>query len=192
MITFGIQTWNMESYVTKGKFDMMLLRPMNVFFQFITDYINFIGLTDILTGGIIFGIGCKLVHFKWNFINTMEVMTIIISAAVIRTAIYSIFCSIAFWTNRSRSWVWVILNMMERTTLYPLSIYPKILQIIFTFIIPLGFISFYPACGFLGKAPQISLPLGLIIWTLIVAVVLFLMSNWVFNLGLKHYNSAGS
>jgi ABC-type uncharacterized transport system permease subunit len=58
---------------------------------------NFIGLTDIFTGGIIFGIGCKFVHFQWTLVNAIEIIVVAISAAVIRASIYSIFCSIAHW-----------------------------------------------------------------------------------------------
>lgn len=192
MVVFAIQTWNIEGYVTRGEFDRMLLRPMNVFFQFITNYINFIGLTDIFTGGIIFAIGCKLVNFQWTLVNAIEIIVVVFSAAIIRSSIYTIFCSIAFWTNRSRSLVGVIHDSLERTTLYPLSIYPQIIQIIFTFLIPVGFISFYPACEFLGQNSRTSLPLGLAIWTPIVAVIMFFLAGVVFNWGLKNYSSAGS
>lgn len=192
MVMFAIQTWNIEGYVTRGEFDRMLLRPMNVFFQFITNYINFIGLTDIFTGGIIFAIGCKLVHFQWTLVNAIEIIVVVISATIIRSSIYTVFCSIAFWTNRSRSLVSVIHDSLERTTLYPLSIYPQIIQTIFTFLIPIGFISFYPACEFLGQNPRTSLPLGLAIWTPIVALIMFFLASVVFNWGLKNYSSAGS
>ncbi len=77
--------------------------------------------------------------------------------------------------------------------MYPLSIYPYVLQVIFTFIIPIGFISFYPAAEFLGKGSEsFQLPLNFALATPAVGLVCFMLSQWIFRRGMKSYESAGS
>jgi ABC-2 type transport system permease protein len=191
-ILLFIQTWGIERMVIRGSFDRFLVRPISVFYQFCIDYINLIGITDMIPGIIIFIYGSRVVEFQWSFLNTIKVLLVLAGATMIRGATYTILGSVAFWTKSSRSLITMVHAMFERTTMYPLSIYPLIIQIIFTFILPFGFISFYPACDFLGQEDGFSFPLGLAIWTPVVGVILEMIAVFIFNRGLKKYESAGS
>lgn len=42
MMIFSAQLWWMQNYIIRGEFDRMLLRPMNVYYQFLSSEINFI------------------------------------------------------------------------------------------------------------------------------------------------------
>ncbi|MCK4799230.1 MAG: ABC-2 family transporter protein [Spirochaetes bacterium] len=191
-VVFFIQTWNMERFVVKGEFDRMLVRPMNVFFQFIIRNINLVGFTDMIPGTVIFLYASKQIGFVWNICNIISIIAVLIGGMLIRASIYTIFSSVAFWTYRSRSLITIVYNMMERGTLYPLSIYPRLFQLFFTFIIPIAFISFYPACDFLGQSDRTSLPLGLVVWTPVVGIIIFWVAIGIFRFGLKNYESAGT
>jgi len=82
--------------------------------------------------------------------------------------------------------------LLEGPTMYPLSIYPFVLQMIFTFLIPIGFISFYPASEFLGQSSGFHIPFSMALWTPLVGIVFFVISQLTFNFGMKKYESAGS
>lgn len=192
MMVFSVQNWWIETSVVRGEFDRMLLRPINVFFQFSVTYINFIGLMDVLVGGTIFIYSCYLIGFNWSIYTIMKVILIVVGAALIRSSIFTIFCSIAFWTKRSQSMFVLLNDFMERTTLYPMSIYPYFVQLMLTLIIPIAFISFYPSSELLGKSTPFALPLGMSVWTPLIGVVMFILANLVFNYGLKNYESTGS
>jgi ABC-2 type transport system permease protein len=128
----------------------MLVRPLNVFFQFCFDYFNFIGFTDLIPGVTIFIYGCIASAFQFTFTNTVKLIIVIIGATLLRGGIFTITGSLAFWTKRSRSLIDINLTLFDYTMRYPINIYPNLLQGIFTFIIPLGFISFYPATELLN------------------------------------------
>ena len=192
MMVFSVQNWWIETYVVQGEFDRMLLRPLNVFFQFSVTYINFIGLMDVLVGGTIFIYSCHLINLNWSLYNIIKIVLIVIGAALIRSSIFTIFCSVAFWTKRSQSMFQLLNDFMERTTLYPMSIYPYFVQLMLTLIVPIAFISFYPSCEFLGMDDRLALPLEMSLWTPFIGVVLFILANKVFGHGLKNYESAGS
>lgn len=191
-VVFFINTWGIDRMVINGEFDRLLLRPMSVFFQLVASYINFIGFIDLIPGIIIFLYGCHLVGFDWTFINIIKLLLVLVGAIFIRASLFIILGTIAFWTKRTGELVGFSLSILERATMYPLSIYPYLIQVIFTFLIPIGFISFYPANEFLGKSAEIQLPLGLALSTPIIGMICFMVSLGFFNFGLKKYESAGS
>jgi ABC-2 type transport system permease protein len=192
MVVFFINTWHIDNMVVQGNFDRLLLRPMNVFFQLIASYVNFIGLIDMIPGSIIFIYASHLVGMDWSFLNILKLILIIGGGVFIRAALFICLGSISFWTKRSASLVGFTLTLLERTTMYPLNIYPIVLQMIFTFLIPIGFISFYPASEFLGQASGFHIPLSMALWTPIMGIVCFMISQFIFTIGMKKYESAGS
>jgi len=192
MMVFSVQNWWIGTYVLRGEFDRMLLRPLSVFFQFSAMYFNVIGLMDLFVGAAIFFYACDLVHFEWTWLSTINIILVIAASSLLRSAIFTIFCSTAFWTKRSQSMVMLLNEFMDKTTMYPLSIYPHAVQMVLTLVIPIGFISYYPACAILGKSSSIELPVEISIWTLLTSITVHLLSRLVFRLGLKKYESTGS
>lgn len=192
MVVLFIQTWHIEGMVIHGEFDRLLLRPLNVFYQFCVQYFNFIGFLDMLPGIIIFLYGCSAVGFVWTFSNTIKLILVICGAVLIRAAFFTTIGCISFWTKGSRSLVRTGEVLLERTTMYPLSIYPYAIQVIFTFILPFGFISFYPASEFLKQTEHLVIPLDFALITPIVGIITAYIALLVFTTGLKKYESAGS
>ncbi|WP_139990794.1 ABC transporter permease [Paenibacillus paridis] len=192
-VVFFINTWQIDRMVIEGAFDRLLLRPMNVFFQLIASYINFIGLIDCIPGIIIFIYGCQLVGFEWTFLNIIKLLLVLLGGVMIRAALFISLGTIAFWTKRNASMVGFTLAMLERGTMYPISIYPYAIQVLFTFILPIGFISFYPAAEFLNKSSEaFQLPLSFALATPVIGFACFFLSQWIFRFGMKSYESAGS
>ncbi len=186
-----VQTWWMGSAILDGEFDILMLRPMNVLFQFFFDRFNIIGITDLIPGVVIFIYGCTEVRFVWSFVNILMLVSVLIGATLIRGAVYLLTGSLAFWTKSRNSFAITNMIVFDQMTKYPLSIYPRAIQMIFTFLIPLGFIAFYPANDFLGKSGDIFS--GLLPWiALAVGVFVFWAATRVFRRGLKKYESAGS
>ena len=83
-------------------------------------------------------------------------------------------------------------ELFDKTTMYPISMYPESFQFVLTYLIPIGWVSFYPISGLLG------IENGLIdgntaVWlTLAVGILVILIAAVVFKLGLRRYESAGN
>lgn len=192
---FFIQTRRIERSVIRGDFDRCLVRPLGVFFQFCIGTVNFCGIYDLIPGIIIFLYGCIKVNFHWSFENVFLLLLVIIGGTLIQASIYTFTGSVAFWTKKSAMFVGVNLQLFDKTTQWPMTIYPKWFIRIFSFLIPMGFVSFYPTCGFLGISSGISfpLPLEMPIWTFIMGLFWFFIARRYFYIGLeKKYESAGS
>lgn len=56
----------------------------------------------------------------------------------------------------------------------------------------MGWICFYPASAFMGKASMLTLPHGMAFVTLALGIALFAVACAVFRAGFKQYESAGS
>jgi ABC-2 type transport system permease protein len=192
VVIFFIPTWGTERTVINGEFDRLLLRPMNVFFQFVTGYFNFIGLIDLIPGTVIFAYAAHSVGFNWSLENMVKLILVVIGGLFIRGSLYTIVGAIAFWTKRSGNLIGMTISMLERTTMYPLTLYPYVVQTVLTFLFPIGFISFYPSENFLGKTESLELPLGMAIWTPVAGLVCMSVAYAIFRSGLRKYESAGS
>jgi ABC-2 type transport system permease protein len=76
---------------------------------------------------------------------------------------------------------------MNEFAKYPLSIYHGAIRILLTWIIPYGFVSFYPASYLLGR------DVGQLVWlSPIVALVFIFIAYRAWLFGLRHYSSTGS
>ena len=191
-IVLCIQFWYMGWYVVGGEFDLYLTRPMSVLFQYCFDIFNVIGVTDLIPGFIIFFYGCAQVEFKWTLYNLVAVIAVTIGALLIRGAVYLITGCTAFWTRSTNQLSDFFTGLFDRMTHYPMTIYPRVIQIIFTFILPFGFISFYPASAFIGGESGFSFPPSAIWLTLGIGILMFALACFVFSRGLRQYDSAGS
>jgi len=81
--------------------------------------------------------------------------------------------------------------LFERVSMYPLTIYPKWAQILFTLFLPLAWITFYPVKGILGMEGSV-IPAPMAAISLAVGVVMFALSCGLFRIGMYRYESAGS
>lgn len=192
---FFLQNRYIEHRVLEGQFDQFLIRPLNVFFLFNTSNFNLVGLYDILPGAVILAYACGQLRFPVTVSSVLAMAVVTVSGTFIRAAQLILTGSLAFWTKKSRVLEDTNLTLMDRTSVYPMTMYPKWFQIIFTFILPLGFITFYPVRGLLHVAADSALPVApdLLLWAPLTALLFFLAARAVFNYGLKHkYESAGS
>ena len=192
VVIFFIQTWSIEDLVIRGGFDRLLVRPINPLFHFLVSGINLIGIIDLLPASIIFFYSCTILHFELSIIHLAQLTAIVAGATLIRAGIYLFLGTAAFWTKKSRPLVMGGMVMMERATSYPQTIFPYLVQVALTFMLPIGFIAFYPSTALLGK----SQPFGFItcswIWTLGFGVVIWVCACGLFRLGIRRYESSGS
>lgn len=191
-VLFFTKTWYMGWTIIHGEMDRLRLRPMSTLFQFLFGEINVFGLTDLIPGIILFTYGCIAVNFQWTLYNVLTMICAIIGGTLIRGAIYLIFGSTTFWTKSPMHISGFFQELFNRTNMYPLSMYPEVIQFIFTFILPFSWICFYPASEFMGMDSMITLPCGMAFITLGIGIVLFVISCKIFKAGFKQYESAGS
>ncbi len=189
--TFGAQVRRIESFVIRGDFDRFLVRPLSVIFQLFFKFIYLVGFMEVASGGIVLAYACRKVGFVLSAVNITKLVFVIIGATLIRLSILVVIGSIAFWTKRSATLIWITDGIILKTTQYPISIYPEIFRALFTFILPFGFVSFYPCTEFFKFGSQFNLPLNFAFWTPVIGFLTLVLAIRVFERGLGKYESAG-
>ena len=192
MSILSFQSRQIDRFVTRGEFDLMLLRPLEITFHFSFNRINVVGFVHLAIGVGYFLYGARHAGFAWTPMHVAEVLLVVAGGTLIYWSYLTIISSVAFWTMRSQPLVDASMELMTRGTFYPLTVYPWPLQALLTFVLPLGFIGFYPACDFLGQSDNTSLPLDVALWTPLVGVAMLLLALTVFAAGMRRYESAGS
>ena len=189
---FFVQGWFMGFYVIEGEFDRFLTRPMSVLYQFFFTNINVFGLTDLIPGILVFLYGCVKTDFPFTVTNVVGILVMLTGAVLIRGGIYILLGSTSFWTKSANDFGQFTQEIFDKTTMYPLSMYPESLQLILTFLIPIGWVSFYPASELMGIENTFSTR-GMGVWiTLGVGIAAMMIAGLVFRAGLKQYESVGN
>jgi ABC-2 type transport system permease protein len=110
----------------------------------------------------------------------------VVSGAVIFFAINLITGVSAFWIIDS---IPVMGAVFENYLFahYPLTIFPRAIQVMLTWVIPYAFTSFYPASFLLGR------DVGPLVWlSPLIALVLLVIGYRLWLVGLRRYEGTGS
>jgi ABC-2 type transport system permease protein len=121
-----------------------------------------------------------------SLFNIAYLVVAIASGAVIFFALNLITCASAFWIIDS---IPVSGAVFENYLFaqYPLSIYPRAIEFMLTWIIPYGFASYYPASFLLGR------DVGPLVWiSPLIAVGLLVLGYRCWLVGLGRYEGTGS
>jgi ABC-2 type transport system permease protein len=185
---FADNLWTLgQSYVRTGAFDHFLVRPIDPLFHLLADRFCHDGIGDFLVGLVLVASALSQLNIVLTPFKLFYLAIAVISGGIIFIALNLIAGVSAFWVMDSVPVIRVIFETHEFTK-YPLTIYPRVISLLLTILIPYGFASFYPASYVLGR----GIPMPLVWGGPLVAVVLLLVGYRVWLFGLRHYNSTGS
>lgn len=184
--------WDMDELIVRGGLDQYLIRPVNPFVLLIARHLQFGYIAHISLGFAALVFIIKNLHLIWGF-STLFLFIISISGAILIQAGMTIIPSCAaFWFTRAGQlagfFIWDIREFIS----YPISIYPKIARVIFTMVIPIAFINYYPSYCLLGRNGTVLPVKALPFLTLAIGLIMALLSYLVWCAGLKRYSGSGT
>ena len=174
--------------VRLGRLDHMFLRPLPVLFQVIASEIQLEALGELIVATALIILCSSQLSFSGGVGAVLLVILGIICAAVIISSFKILVASLAFKFKRSGPLLQFIYNFSGYTK-YPMKIYPKAIQFILTFIIPLGLCLFYPFENLFAPVHDPLWVVGMMVGFTVVfsAICIFVWSKMV-----KKYESTGS
>ena len=176
-----------ENLIIRGEFDRLLLRPKNILLQVLSSDYDLIKISRVLQSIIILIISLIKLKIKFNIYKVLTLSLMLISSIVIFFSIFLLMASYCFLTVQGLEVKNLFTDGGKQIAQYPISIYNKHFIFIFTFLIPYGFVNYYPLLYILGKTTNklyIISPLIIFIY-LIPAIISF---KW----GIRKYTSVGS
>ena len=188
---FNVVSWNLyqfgDLYIIQGRFDRIMLRPVNTLFQVLFEKFRIESLQEVVTGVLILGLAVRHLGEHWTAADYAWFPVMVLSGTVIYLAVFLILTAVSFWFEDRVGIVPPVFNMLTFGR-YPLTIYSVFIQFMLSWIIPFGFASFYPTTYFLHRnefrAYSHLVPA--------VAAGFFALACLIWERGVRNYSSTGS
>lgn len=175
-----------EKLIKSGDFDLLLIRPRSLGIQIIGSEIPYEKLARVLTsiGMIIY----SLINLSSN-IDIFDILVVVLTCIcsfLLFLSVFIIGASLCFFTVEGLEIVNVFTNGTKQVGQYPMKIYNKAMFLIFTFLIPLTMINYYPISYIFDNGPWYYALMPLVIFIFLFIAIL------IFKFGLSRYKSTGS
>ncbi len=175
-----------DELIISGNFDKLLLRPRNIMFQVFTEEMSLVRIARLLQAVIILIIALVKINIDWDIYKIITVIFMLMSSILIFLGIFILAASYCFVTVKGLEVRNVFTDGGKHMAQYPIGIFKKGFKFIFTFIIPYGFVNYYPLLYILGKNNN-----KLFMFSPLITVLYLIPCIIVFYKGIKKYSSTG-
>ena len=176
-----------ETYIIEGKFDRVLLRPVNSLAQVLCESFSVAGLNEILLGlAVAIWAGLKL-NLELGALDVVALLLLAPTAALVYLGVFLAITSVSFFFEDRMGIAPPVYNVI-RFSRYPLTIYSLPVRILLTFVLPFAWVAYYPATWFVGGA-DLKVVAAL---TPLVGLVVFGGAVLIWRGGVRNYTSTGS
>lgn len=182
---------SLDTYILNGTFDRFLVRPINPFFHFMAMKFDVASFGQFIFSIFIFIWVSFELNIQWSLGNSLFLLSSVTGGILIQGGLLVMISAIAFWTTKSEQFYWVVMFPARNLTNYPLVIYPKVVQWFTAFVIPFGFVNYFPAAVILEKETPFF-PANIGYYSPLVGLVFFIIAYFIWMLGLSRYKSTGS
>jgi len=176
-----------DKYIIGGKFDRVLLRPVNTLVQVMFESFNVSGLNEIILGSAVMVYAAAKLNLDLGVVDFLALLVLVPSAALVYTGVFLALTSVAFWHEDKMGLAPPVYNII-RFSRYPLTIYSLPVRAFLTFVLPFAWVAYYPSTWFVGEPEMawvafLTAPVGLFVFT--GAAILW-------HRGVRNYASTGS
>ena len=184
---FFDNNWSLRQNVYSGDFIKYCFRPINLFFYYQSEVFDIKGL-----GQLAFGIGTLI--YAWiklglgcSAFMIIKLIIFLLTASLIMIALQNAAAATCFWIQNS----FYVLDLVYRFrdyAKYPVTIFSPVFRFIFTFLMPIAFIAYYPSLVILrpDQIPVLS-------WlSPVIGVLFFFISYKIWMYGATRYSGTGS
>jgi ABC-2 type transport system permease protein len=175
--------------VKHGTFDRLLLRPLSPLIQVATSEVQLMKLGRFAQGLIVLLWSASHLSFSFMSLHTTIICLSVFGAACLFYGLFIIQATLSFWTIETLEIMNITTYGGVQTSQYPFSIYPRSFRWIFTLIIPLACVAYFPIAILLR---HVTAPLALGFIAPLAGLAFLYLANCLWKCGVKHYSSTGS
>jgi ABC-2 type transport system permease protein len=180
------------SLIKSGDFDRFLLRPRSAAFQVLGQDFQVMRIGRFSQALIVLIWSTERLDVQWTLSNMSLLLAGIAGGMCIFSGLFVLQATMCFWTTESLEIVNCTTYGGVETAQFPVSIYRPWFRAIFTFVIPLATINYFPLHAILDLKDSLG-STRLLQWLSPLAGLLFLfacLQCW--RIGVKRYTSTGS
>ncbi|MHB0858306.1 MAG: ABC transporter permease [Anaerolineae bacterium] len=178
--------------VKRGDFDRLLLRPRSTALQLAGQELTLRRAGRLIQGVTVLTWGASQLDLHWTLPMVGLALAAVLGGACLFFGLIVLQATLAFWTTESIEVLNTVTFGGVQTAQYPLSIYDDWLRKLFTFVVPLAAVSYYPVLAILGKPDPLGAPAWVGWLGPLVGFAFLLVTLQVWKLGERHYCSTGS
>ncbi len=179
--------WQIRFHILQGTFLKYYFRPLNMMFYYMSEMFDLKGLTQLVVGIALLIYASAQLHMDWTLVRLLLLLLTLFSAALVQISIIVAASCAAFWVLDSYPVLGLAWKLREFSP-YPMSIFDGAFRFAFTYVIPIGFVAFYPSQLFL-RPEEVS---PLVYLSPIVGVGLFVLTYQIWTKGVNSYTGTGS
>jgi ABC-2 type transport system permease protein len=179
--------WQIRFHVQQGTFLKYYFRPLNMMFYYMSEMFDIKGLTQLAAGIVLLIYSSINLDITWTVARFVLLIAALLGAALVQISITVMAGCAAFWVTDSYPVLGLAWKLREFAP-YPMGIFDGAFRFTFTYILPIGFVAFYPSQLFLR--PEQASPL--VYFSPLIGVGLFALTYWVWTLGVNSYTGTGS
>lgn len=168
--------------VRMGTLDFLFVKPVSPLFMISFRYFNIAGSGNLIFGGFL--ILSSLQHIKITLINILIYIMLLVCGFIIYFSISLTAFTISFWTVKADGFLGIMVDITEIMK-YPHTLFPRFIQAVFTFIIPIFMIASYPTHFIMGMLPEY-----IVLLNLFITVICYVVSTQFYKYALNQYTSA--
>ncbi|MFC1936739.1 ABC transporter permease [Chloroflexota bacterium] len=179
--------WQLRFHVIRGTFLKYYFRPLNMMFYYTSEMFDLKGITQVALGIALFIYASNNLGIYWDLMRIILLLITLFSAALVTISIMVIASSSTFWIYNSYPVMDLAWRLREYSP-YPMTIFDGFFKVLFTYVIPIGFVAFYPSQIFLQ--PDMVSPM--VYFSPFIGLGIFAVAYWVWTRGVNSYSGTGS
>ena len=177
--------------IRDGSFDQILVRPLPSLLQVVASDFSLRRIGKVAQGIGVLAVALVAVDVDWSAGRVLMIPLAIVSGTLIYSGVWIGLATIAFWIVDAIEFVNAFTYGGNFLSGYPVTIFGRWLRNLVIFVIPIAFVSYFPALYVLDRPDDLDLPEALRYLSPVVAVVAAVVSLLVWENAVRHYRSAG-
>lgn len=173
-------------HIRDGSFDFILIKPADAQFLVSTEKFQLLKMVDTVAGTLLMVHGFRLLGSAPTAAHVAAAALLLVSAATVLYALSLLVVCVAFWSSRMDNLAYLFMSVFDFAR-WPVSVFPRGLRLVFTYVIPLALMTTYPSMALLGK---LSPGVGMAAFA--GAFVFFAAARYVWSRAIGQYTSASS
>lgn len=186
VLVFG-RIHSLSFLVQEGVLDACLLRPMPVYRQIQLSAFPAHGLGDLAVGATMFVFAVQQAAEPWTAGRVAFLAAGVVGGMLVESAVFTAISCAALRFPSTFYWSTWVDELMATFGSYPLSILPRAVSGVFTFVLPLAFIAYLPAGVLTGHGTALGVPLWLAAASPAVGLAAFVAARLLWNRSLRFY-----
>lgn len=178
--------------VRSGDFDRLLLRPRTTALQLAGRELTLKRIGRLTQGLVVLLWAAAELGVDWTPLKVGLTLEAIIGGAALFSGLIVLQATLAFWTTETLEIMNALTYGGVATAQYPLVIYLPWFRRLFTYVVPLAAVSYFPAIAILGRPDPLGSSVLFQYLSPLIGIGFLVVTLQVWKFGVRHYLSTGS